>query len=151
MTHFDDLFNSAALLAALVAVDYIGVLIAIAADLRSGISKAKRCGEKLTSRGFRATVDKAGGYYLTLFAMTAIDVMIVASVLFLRKFSGWNVPPFPIFTTAGAVGLGVIELKSIMENTRSGDNLAEAARLIKSLLENPELRNVAEDILKNAK
>lgn len=151
MTHSNDLLSSAALLAALIAIDYIGVLIAIVADLRSGLAKAKRCGAKLTSRGFRATVDKAGGYYLTLFAMTAIDVMIIASVLFLRKFSGWNLPPFPVFTTVGAVGLGIIELKSIMENTRSGDNLAEAAKLMKSLLKNPDLREIAEDVLKNTK
>ncbi len=147
----NDLLSSAALLAALIAVDYIGVLIAIAADLRSGLAKARRNGEKLTSRGFRTTVDKAGGYYLTLFAMTAIDVMIIAAILFLRKFSGWNLPPFPLFTTVGAVGLGIIELKSIMENTKSGDNLAEAAKLVKTLLENPDLRKMAEEVLKNKK
>ncbi|MDE6461087.1 MAG: phage holin family protein [Paramuribaculum sp.] len=147
----NDLLSSAALLAALIAVDYIGVLIAIAADLRSGLTKARRNGEKLTSRGFRTTVDKAGGYYLTLFAMTAIDVMIIAAILFLRKFSGWNLPPFPLFTTVGAVGLGIIELKSIMENTKSGDNLAEAAKLVKTLLENPDLRKIAEEVLKNKK
>ncbi len=151
MTHLNDLATSGAFVAALLAADYAGVLAAILADLRSGIAKAKRNGEKRTSKGYRATVDKAGRYYLTLFAMTAIDCMIIAAAVFLRAFSGWNIPPFPLFTTAGAVGLAVIELKSIMENTRSGDSLKEAADLLKSLLKNPEVRKAAEDILKNIK
>lgn len=147
-THY---LHSAALLAALIAIDYIGVLIAILADLRSGLRKARRTGDRLTSRGFRSTVDKAGRYYLTLFAMTAIDLMIVASVIFLRIFSGLNLPPFPVFTTVGAIGLGVIELKSIMENTRSGDNLRQAAKLLRTLMNNPEIRKIAEETLKNTK
>lgn len=147
-THY---LHSAALLASLIAIDYIGVLIAILADLRSGLRKARRTGDRLTSRGFRSTVDKAGRYYLTLFAMTAIDLMIVASVIFLRIFSGLNLPPFPVFTTVGAIGLGVIELKSIMENTRSGDNLRQAAKLLRTLMNNPEIRKIAEETLKNTK
>ncbi len=151
MTHFENYISSAALLAGLIAIDYVGVLLAILADLRSGIAKAKRTGEKLCSRGYRSTVDKAGRYYLTLFAMTAIDVMVVAAIVFLRIFSGWNLPPFPLFTTVGAIGLGIIELKSIMENTRSGDNIKEAAKILKGLLKNPDIHRIAEEILNNAK
>lgn len=149
VTH--NLITSGALLAGLLAADYAGVLIAVLADLRSGISKARRCGAPLTSRGFRATVDKAGRYYLTLFAMTAIDLMLVAAVLFLREFTRWNIPPFPLFTTAGAIGLAIIELKSVMENTRSGSVLKDAAATLRQLLSDPEIRKIAEKYLNKDK
>ncbi|MCI9607569.1 MAG: hypothetical protein HFJ94_05290 [Muribaculaceae bacterium] len=148
MTDTHSLMSSGALLAGLVAADYAGVLVAMLADLRSGVAKARRSGATVTSRGFRSTVEKAGRYYLTLFAMTAIDLMIVAAVLFLREFTDWNIPPFPIFTTVGAIGLGLIELKSIMENTRSSTSLRSAGRMLKKLFEDPEIRKIAEKLLR---
>lgn len=144
---YSELMKGAAMVCCVLAADYAGVLAALLADLRSGISRARREGRPLTSRGYRDTVDKAGRYYITLFAMTAIDAMIVAAVFFLRHYTGMNLPPLPLFTTAGAVGLGVIELKSIMENTRSGDSLKDATKVLKRLFENKEVRKLAEKLL----
>ena len=151
MTLTHEIVRSGAMLAGLLAVDYAGVFVALLADLRSGVAKAKRLSQPLTSRGFRSTVDKACRYYLTLFPMTAIDAMLVAAVMFLREFTDWNIPPFPLFTTVGAIGLGVIELKSIMENTNSGVALRDAATTLKGLLADPEIRKIAEKLLNKDK
>ncbi len=53
-TMTDMLTTRMGLIAALVAVDYVCVLLAVLADLRSGILKARRQGVKRTSRGAAA-------------------------------------------------------------------------------------------------
>lgn len=80
-TMTDMLTTRMGLIAALVAIDYVCVLLAVLADLRSGILKARRQGVKRTSRGLRRSVEKAGRYYVMLFAMTLIDAMVCGALL----------------------------------------------------------------------
>ena len=105
----------------LLAVEYTAVLLSVLADLVAGIRKSLGEGGKCSSWGLRRTVDKLARYYVTLFAMTAIDGMIVASSLLLGDDAPMK--PFPVLTTFGAVALALIELKSILETTDEKQNL----------------------------
>ena len=51
-------------------VQYAGVLLAVLADLVSGLRRARREEVRCTSRGLRRTVAKLSSYYLALFCKT---------------------------------------------------------------------------------
>ena len=77
--HFSpDLLRSLAWLLALLAVDYLGVIVAVCVDLHSGLRKASRLGQPRTSRGYRRTVDKGLRYLATLLSLTLVDVIMSA-------------------------------------------------------------------------
>lgn len=114
----------------LVAVEYAGVLIAVMLDLWSGVRKARRAGERCTSSGLRRTVGKLGAYYLALTGLTLVDAMAVTALLILRSGTGLSYPAFPFLTLLGALGLALIEVKSIYE---SSDRKADFTRAIEML------------------
>lgn len=118
-------------------LDYLCVLVAILADLVSGLRKARRRGEKCTSSGLRRTVDKIWRYYLALLSMTLIDVILLASLSCFKAEGILDlIPIFPYLTTFGALALALIEVKSICEaSDEKGDLRATAATLL-SLLRN---------------
>ena len=126
-------------IAALVALDYACVMLAVLADLRSGILKARRLKEKRTSGGLRRSVEKAGRYYVLLFAMTLIDAMVCGALLFLAVSDGPSLPPLPLFTTLCAIGLALIELKSIYENSHEKDDYDRIIGQLRKLLDGPAL------------
>ncbi|MCM1483822.1 MAG: phage holin family protein [Muribaculaceae bacterium] len=126
------------------AAEYACVFIAILIDLRSGTLKAKRNGLKRTSRGYRRTVEKASRYFITLLALSVLDVMCVVAALGLRSITGWAIPPFPFFTTVGAVGLVLIEIHSVVENSQRRSDFTEAARSLTSLLEEDAVKKLLE-------
>lgn len=132
----------------LVAVDYVCVLLGVLADLRSGIMKAKRTGKRRSSQGYRRTVEKAGRYYVTLFAMTVIDAMIVGAVFFVELTGGPSLPPLPLFTSLGAIGLCSIELKSIYENSQEKGDYDKLLKNLKAALKNPVVIDAMKDLLK---
>lgn len=107
------------------------------ADLRSGLLKARRQGVRRTSGGLRRSVEKAGRYYIMLFAMTLIDAMVCGALLFLEAADGPSLPPLPLFTTLGAVGLALIELKSIYENSHEKDDYDRIIGQLRKLLDDP--------------
>lgn len=131
----------------LMMIDYVCVLIAVIADLRSGVMKAKRIGESRTSSGYRRTVEKMSRYYVTLMALTVIDVLFVGAVVFLEMTNGPILPPLPIFTTLGAVGLCMIEVKSIYENSQVEGDYDKLLEGLKSALKNPNIRDTLKDLL----
>ena len=61
-------------------IDYAAVIIAVVIDLRSGLRRARREGQPLTSGGYRRSVDKCLRYLLTLMAFTTVDAMILFSL-----------------------------------------------------------------------
>lgn len=119
---------------AVLAVEYTCVLAAILIDLRSGALKAKRNGLPRTSRGYRRTVEKASRYYITLIALTMLDAMWIAVALALRTDSGWALPVFPFASTAGAAGLCLIEIHSVLENSQKRTDITDAAADMADLL-----------------
>ena len=97
-------------------LEYLLVLIAVLADLVSGVRKAKKMGVARRSKAFRRTVDKLARYYNALFALSIVDAMQLLAIAYLRAVESLDsLPLFPLFTLLGAIGIALIELKSIFE------------------------------------
>ncbi|MDE6394292.1 MAG: phage holin family protein [Duncaniella sp.] len=118
----------------IVSVQYSGVLLAVLADLVSGIRRARREHRECTSRGLRRTVAKLSSYYLALFCLTVVDVMAVTAILALDAMGRSTIPAFPYLTTLGSVSLALIEAKSIVENSPHRTDLFNALRLLAGLV-----------------
>lgn len=135
----------------IVVIEYVGVLLAVIADLWSGWRKAGRRGERRTSRALRRTIDKMARYFNALISLTLIDVMIIAGMCYLRSVLSWNIPIVPLFTFIGSIALALIEVKSICEKSENKGDLAELARLAKSLIEDPSAKQLIEWLNENVK
>ncbi len=130
--------------------DYVGVLLSILIDLRSGTINARRRGVPRTSGGYRRTVDKASRYFITLLALSVIDGVFMVVALLLRSTMGWSIPVLPLFTTIGAISLCLIEAKSVMENTQQKSDFTSAADSLSDLLDDKSLRRLI-DALRHLK
>lgn len=115
---------------------YLTVLLLVIADLWSGVRKAGQRGEVRTSYGYRKTITKLCRYYNAMMALTFIDCMQIGSIWYLNNYYTYNIPIFPFVTLIGAIGIGIIEVKSIfekadekarMEYKRLGDLATELA------------------------
>lgn len=118
---------------ALTAGEYLLVLFAILADLASGLRKARKRGEARRSKALRRTVEKAATYYNALAALTITDAMQIAAVIYLRAACGYeNIPLFPVLTLLGAIGIAIIEVKSIYEKADEKEqrNFDDAAEIL---------------------
>ncbi|MCM1355604.1 MAG: phage holin family protein [Staphylococcus sp.] len=124
----------------LLIIYYTAVLVAVVADLASGLRKARIRGEKCSSSGLRRTVDKIGRYYIALFSMTVIDIMIVSALNHLSASGTDLIPPFPYLSTLGAVALALIELKSIFESADEKGDMRRTIRELISLLTRLKLK-----------
>ena len=122
-------------LLALLVVEYLGIFLAVSADLVSGLRKARRDGRPCTSRGLRRTVAKLSSYYLALFCLTVVDGMIIAALVTFAGLDGaaTALPPFPYLTTLGAFSLALIEARSIAENSPHRTDIFSALRLLSTL------------------
>lgn len=121
---------------AVLAVDFCCVIAAVAADLVAGVTKARREGRRLTSSGFRRTVDKLSRYCLSLFGLMVVDAVVIAAIVCLNlQNHDSTLPVIPFFTSLGALGLTLIEVKSIFESSSSKGDLEEAVSIIGKLLE----------------
>lgn len=121
-----------ALVLVLMIGEYVLVLLAVAADLWSGVRKARQRGEARRSKALRLTIDKLCRYYNALFALTVIDVMQMAAVEYLRVTYGYPLPLFPLLTLIGAVGIAIIEVRSIHEKAEE-KHQAEAEAAVRTL------------------
>lgn len=110
---------------------YFEVLLMILADLWSGVRKAKLRGELRTSYGYKRTIDKIARYYNALIALTIVDAMQISGTWYLSAYYGWTIPIFPLVTMIGAIGISLIEVKSIYEKAEEKvkDNYKEVAAL----------------------
>lgn len=134
--------------------EYILVFFAIMADLWAGVRKAKQRHEVRTSYGFSRTVTKAARYYNTMIALTVIDAMQIIGVWYLSTFYNWTIPIFPIVTLFGAVGIGLIEIRSIYEKAEDKvkNDYAQLAILIGKLMQNKDKpEEIAETVMQYLK
>ena len=115
-------------------VQYAGVLLAVLADLVSGLRRARREEVRCTSRGLRRTVAKLSSYYLALFGLTVVDVMAVTSIIALDAMGRDTIPAFPYLTTLGSLSLALIEAKSIVENSPHRTDIFNALRLLAGMM-----------------
>ncbi|NDV81319.1 hypothetical protein D0T87_04915 [Bacteroides sp. 51] len=84
-------------------------------DLWAGIRKAIERGEKITSNGLRRTFAKIAKYYNVLLALLVIDAIQMAGFWYVDTYYEHNFPVFPFIVLIGAIGVGIIEVKSIYE------------------------------------
>ncbi len=133
---------------ATVVAEYFLVLAAAAADLASGLRKARRRGETTRSRALRRTVDKLARYYNVLIVLTVVDAMQITAAVFLRTVEGYDVPTIPIFTLIGSLGMAFIEVKSIFEkgDDKEKQQLAELVSLLETIADNDRLKRILEKL-----
>ena len=112
---------------------YILVFFMIGADFWSGIRKANNNNIVRSSYGFRRTVEKIKEYYNAMIALTIIDAMQVTALWYLETYYKYEIPMFPFVTLVGAIGLCIIEIKSIYEKADDKQRFHEAGALLTSI------------------
>jgi len=115
---------------------YFLVIVMILADLWSGVRKAKKNEAFISSYGFRRTVEKMARYYNILIALTVIDAMQMGCIWYLEQYYGWKFPLLPIITILGAIGLCLIEVKSIYEKAEDKKKIDEVINLSSKIYAN---------------
>jgi len=122
----EDWSHFKALLAVLVIL-YACVFVSVFIDLFFGVKRAKRLKIARTSFGYRRTITKLTSYFGLLLMLSIADV--AASVVF----------KMPYFTVIGAIGIIIIEAKSVFENIHKEEkNIAEVQKLLLKLFESKE-------------
>lgn len=111
MEEFDELFVVAWMLFGIL----LTPLFFIGFDFWAGVRKAKQRKEKITSEGWKRTVDKVSRYYNMLLALTVVDCMQISGIWYLDNYYNYQIPIFPFITMLGAMVVAIIEVKSILE------------------------------------
>lgn len=126
---------------------YILILIMIFVDFWSGIRKAKKSNIVRSSYGFRRTVEKIKEYYNAMIALTIIDAMQVTAIWYLETYYKYEIPMFPFVTLVGAIGLSIIEVKSIYEKAEDKQRFHEAGALITNIAKNKsDIEEIAKSV-----
>ena len=109
------------------AVLYACVFVSVLIDLYFGVKRAKRLNIARTSFGYRRTVTKLTSYFGLMLMLTVADV--AASVIF----------KMPYFTVFGAIGIVMVEVKSVFEKLKQQEkSMEEIQKLLLKLFENKE-------------
>ncbi len=103
-----------------IVLTYVFVLVAMGADLITGVRKSRKLGHKINSRGYKRTCSKALNYFLPLTCMSCIDMLasVVVSV--------------PVLTMVFGCYCVFCELKSVLETTHDKEMIRSE---VKELLE----------------
>jgi len=111
----------------ILAVLYACVFVSVLIDLIFGVRRAKRLNIVRTSFGYRRTITKLTNYFGLMLMLTIADV--AASVVF----------KMPYFTVTGAIGIVIVEGKSVFENLKQVEkNVEEIQKALLKLFENKE-------------
>ena len=106
---------------------YAGVFLSVLIDFFFGIRRAKRMNIARTSSGYRRTISKLTNYFGLMLMLSIAD--IVASVVF----------KMPYFTVAGAVGIVLVEAKSVFENLKQQEkSIDEVQAMLLKIFENKD-------------
>ena len=109
------------------AVLYACVFLSVLIDLFFGVRRAKCLKINRTSFGYRRTITKLTSYYGLMLMLTIAD--IIASILF----------KMPYFTILGAIGIVIVEAKSVYENLKQEEkSIEEIQKVLFKLLENKD-------------
>lgn len=115
---------------------YIMVLLAIFADLWSGVRKAKKNGIARSSYGYKRTIDKVARYYNVLLALSVVDAMQMGSIWYLEQYYAYIYPMFPFVTLLGAILVCLIEIKSIYEKAEDKVRIENVSHLASKIVTN---------------
>jgi len=122
----EDWSHFKALLIVLVVL-YACVFASVLIDLFFGIKRAKRLNIVRTSFGYRRTITKLTSYFGLMLMLSIAD--IAASVLF----------KMPYFTVIGAIGIVIVEAKSVFENLKQDEkSVEEIQKALLKLFENKD-------------
>ncbi|HAY3553735.1 TPA: hypothetical protein JSQ58_000352 [Elizabethkingia meningoseptica] len=125
----------------------VEVFLIVMADLWSGLRKAKKNRVVRSSYGLRRTVDKLGRYYNIMFPLLVLDAMQITAIWYLEEFYGYKIPLFPFISLIGAIGLSIIEIKSIYEKAEDKQRFHEAGALITSIAKNrTDIEQIAKEV-----
>jgi hypothetical protein len=103
------------------------VLASALIDLFFGVRRARRLKIARTSYGYRRTITKLTSYFGLMIMLTIADV--AASVVF----------KMPYFTVLGAIGIIIVEAKSVFENLKQEEKgVEEVQKALLKLLENKQ-------------
>jgi hypothetical protein len=109
------------------AVLYACVFVSVLIDLFFGVKRAIRQKIVRTSFGYRRTITKLTSYFGLMLMLSIAD--IAASVIF----------KMPYFTVLGAIGIIIVEGKSVFENiTEEEKSIEEIQKVLLKLIENKE-------------
>lgn len=109
------------------AVLYACVFLSVIIDLFFGVRRAKHLKIIRTSFGYRRTITKLTSYFGLMIMLSIAD--IVASVVF----------DMPYFTVIGAIGIVLVEVKSVFEKLRQENKSVEdIQKVLLNLFENKE-------------
>jgi hypothetical protein len=119
-SHFNALLTVLAIL-------YACVFASVVIDLFFGVRRAKRLKIARTSFGYRRTITKLTGYFGLMIMLSLAD--IAASVVF----------KMPYFTVTGAIGIVMVEAKSVFENLKQEEkSVEEVQKALQKIFENRE-------------
>jgi len=114
-------------LLAVLAVLYACVFASVLIDLFFGVKRAIRLKIARTSFGYRRTITKLTSYFGLMLMLSIAD--IAASVIF----------KMPYFTVIGAIGIIIVEAKSVYENLKQEEkSVEEVQKALLKLFENKE-------------
>ena len=129
---------------------YVVDILAIIVDLRAGIKKAKQRGEYRSSTGYRRTIEKATKYFNFLIFGLLFDTLQITVCYLLHNQVGSNLPNIPFVTILFAVGILIIEVKSVYEKAenKTKNEIKDAAKtaqeVIKIIKQEGLLDNIGE-------
>ena len=122
----EDWSHFKALLTVLVVL-YACVFLSVLIDLFFGVKRAKRLKIVRTSFGYRRTITKLTSYFGLMLMLSIAD--IAASVIF----------KMPYFTVIGAIGIIIVEAKSVFENLKQEEkSVEEIQKALLKLFENKD-------------
>ena len=130
-------------------------LFFIGFDFWAGIRKAKQRKEKITSAGWKRTVDKIARYYNMLLALVVVDCMQISGVWYLDNYYDYHIPIFPFVTILGALIVAAIEVKSIYEKAEEKERremkqvAALAAEIAKHKTDTTEIAKAVVNYMNN--
>lgn len=103
------------------------MVISTLIDFWSGTSTARALGEKLSSKGFRRTVDKDAGYMRIMLFALMFDAM---GTCFLHFYV------LPFMTILCTIAVLIIECRSVVENSRREKaHAAEVPEVVKQIVQ----------------
>ncbi|MCL2245885.1 MAG: phage holin family protein [Lentimicrobiaceae bacterium] len=106
---------------------YTCVFISVLIDLYFGVKRANRLKMLRTSYGYRRTITKLTSYFGLLLMLSIADV--AASLIF----------KMPYFTVIGALGIVIVEGKSVFENLKQEEKgIDEVQKALLQLFANKE-------------
>ena len=111
-----------------IVVMFVILTIAVVVDLVAGVWKASKAGIATTSTGLKRTATKMGQYYLPMLCSACIDLMSDMCEIYSHPYFTFGIGAFFV----------LCELKSVMENTRTKEEMREAANTMQVVLKNKD-------------